>query len=119
MSRLLPFPYTPPTGTYSAVEVEEILGAPLASLFEGDASAALVLAAFRDFKLHDRAAHVYSEAARVPAFRDVCLGHGSADEKIAALGKLMDDSQASCRLVWRGVEGGRGRGPEVRRGERG
>ncbi|KFM24004.1 Galactokinase [Auxenochlorella protothecoides] len=87
-------------GTYSAAEVEEILDAPLASLFEGDASAALVLAAFRDFKLHDRAAHVYSEAARVPAFRDVCLGHGSADEKIAALGKLMDDSQASCRDLY-------------------
>lgn len=89
------------SGTYSRAELEGLLGCGLADLFPGDPSAARVLAAFDEFKLHDRAAHVFAEAARVPAFREVCLAKGTpAAERMAALGRLMDDSQASCRDLY-------------------
>lgn len=88
-------------GTYTTAEIEELLGAPLPTLFEGDASARLVLDAFGEFKLHDRAAHVYAEAARVPQFASVCREGGLTDAaKIAALGELMDASHASCRDLY-------------------
>lgn len=40
---------------------------------------------------------MYAEAERVPAFKGVCDSAAPAEEKIAQLGALMDDSQASCR----------------------
>ena len=49
------------------------------------------------FKLQQRAVHVYAEAARVPEFKAVCDRSAPAEEKVAALGRLMDASQASCR----------------------
>lgn len=87
-------------GTYSTKEIEAILQTPLESLYQSDPAALRVLAAFSEFKLHDRAAHVYVEAARVHEFAAVCRGSASAAEKIAALGALMDDSHASCRDLY-------------------
>lgn len=87
-------------GTYGTGEIEAILGAPLTSLYEADPAAQKVLATFDAFRLHDRAAHVYAEAARVGEFRAVCLGEAPAGDKIAALGALMDDSHASCRDLY-------------------
>jgi len=47
------------------------------------------------FRLHQRAKHVYSEAARVYQFRDVCSsGQSSA---LTSLGDLMTASHDSCR----------------------
>jgi len=47
------------------------------------------------FRLHQRAKHVYSEAARVYQFRDVCSsGQPSA---LTSLGDLMSASHASCK----------------------
>jgi galactokinase len=60
-----------------------------------------VIASAGGFKLQQRALHVYAEAARVPAFKGVCDSAAPAEEKIAQLGALMDDSQASCRHVAR------------------
>ena len=48
------------------------------------------------FELRTRALHVYGEQRRVPGFRDVCNSAGGAEEKMAALGALMDASHASC-----------------------
>ncbi|XP_077989098.1 N-acetylgalactosamine kinase-like [Glandiceps talaboti] len=50
------------------------------------------------FKLHDRAKHVYSEANRVLQFHDIC--QDSPDGAIKLLGKLMNDSHASCRDLY-------------------
>jgi galactokinase len=49
------------------------------------------------FKLRDRALHVYSEAARVPRFRDACNAEAGADDTLRRLGDLMNASHASCR----------------------
>jgi hypothetical protein len=49
------------------------------------------------FKLRDRALHVYAEKQRVPDFRDVCNGDAPLEEKLGRLGQLMDASHASCR----------------------
>ncbi|KAM6937252.1 N-acetylgalactosamine kinase [Xenentodon cancila] len=50
------------------------------------------------FKLHQRAKHVYSEAARVMRFQSVC-DSGPA-ESIKLLGELMNQSHASCRDLY-------------------
>lgn len=87
-------------GAYEAGEVEELLGAKLADLYEGNASALRVLAANGSFELRKRALHVYAEKQRVPDFRDVCNSGASVEEKLAKLGKLMDESHASCRDLY-------------------
>ncbi|XP_017261318.1 N-acetylgalactosamine kinase [Kryptolebias marmoratus] len=50
------------------------------------------------FKLHQRAKHVYGEAARVTRFQHVC-GSGSA-ESVELLGQLMNQSHESCRDLY-------------------
>ncbi|KAJ3338573.1 galactokinase [Gonapodya sp. JEL0774] len=47
------------------------------------------------FKLYARACHVLSESERVFAFREVCETGGA--DALKELGRLMDESQASCR----------------------
>jgi galactokinase len=54
------------------------------------------------FQLYTRAKHVFSEAKRVIEFRDVCeksnAGTGlQGDELLTKLGKLMTESQESCK----------------------
>lgn len=67
--RLFPYAHT---HTKHTQQVEVELGTPLEKVFEGEASPLRVLGVVREegFKLGDRAAHVYSEADRVYAFRD-------------------------------------------------
>lgn len=50
------------------------------------------------FKLHQRAKHVYSEAARVLRFKNVCESAGA--DSIRTLGDLMSESHASCRDLY-------------------
>lgn len=50
------------------------------------------------FKLHQRAKHVYGEAARVRQFQSVCDSEGS--DSIQKLGELMNQSHASCRDLY-------------------
>lgn len=50
------------------------------------------------FKLHQRAKHVYSEAARVMQFKRVC--DSEAAESIQVLGDLMNQSHVSCRDLY-------------------
>jgi N-acetylgalactosamine kinase len=85
-------------GAYTSSELEELLGVSLAFLFaDNSASLAVLLHASRaGFKLRDRAAHVYAEAARVGAFAAACASHAPLD----ALGALMDASHASCRDLY-------------------
>ncbi|KAK2842418.1 hypothetical protein Q5P01_012618 [Channa striata] len=50
------------------------------------------------FKLHQRAKHVYGEAARVLHFKSVCDSEPA--ESIKLLGDLMNQSHASCRDLY-------------------
>ena len=50
------------------------------------------------FRLYQRAMHVYSEAARVYQFRDVCQAGG--DTALAQLGDLMSASHVSCSVMY-------------------
>ncbi|XP_020515691.2 N-acetylgalactosamine kinase [Labrus bergylta] len=50
------------------------------------------------FKLHQRAKHVYGEAARVLRFKSVCDSEPA--ESVRLLGELMNQSHASCRDLY-------------------
>ncbi len=82
-------------GSYAVAELEALLGASLPSLFADNQASLSVLAhcGAAGFKLRDRAAHVYAEAARVGAFAAAC----ASGAPLEALGELMDASHASCR----------------------
>eukprot|EP00775_Hariotina_reticulata_P013759 gene13759-13878_t len=85
-------------GVYMPDELEGLLGTKLDSIFEGNASAQRVLRVVgpEGFHLRDRALHVFSEAGRVYAFKNVCESDSSADDKLKQLGELMNGSHASC-----------------------
>jgi len=52
----------------------------------------------KTFRLYQRAMHVYSEAARVYQFRDVCETGG--ESALTELGDLMSDSHTSCSVMY-------------------
>jgi N-acetylgalactosamine kinase len=82
---------------YDHVEIESIIGVPVSQVFEGDASAGRVLSKFSQFKLRQRAEHVFAEKQRVLEFSAVCADEKQpGDAQMAALAALMDASQASC-----------------------
>ncbi|XP_064481578.1 N-acetylgalactosamine kinase-like isoform X2 [Ornithodoros turicata] len=56
----------------------------------------------QEFKLYQRALHVYSEANRVWQFKDVCdrTETLSENEILTSLGKLMNESHNSCRDLY-------------------
>jgi N-acetylgalactosamine kinase len=57
-----------------------------------------------DFKLRDRALHVFDESRRVLAYRRICEetpgGGGDDGGVLTRLGALMDASHESCRLLY-------------------
>jgi len=83
--------------TYTREALEGLLGTPLAALFAASPASLAVLehaaATGALFPLRARAAHVFSEAARVDAFAAAC----AAGAPLEHLGALMDASHASCR----------------------
>ncbi|KAM3341609.1 hypothetical protein P3S68_026575 [Capsicum galapagoense] len=50
------------------------------------------------YKLHQRAAHVYSEAKRVHAFKDTLSSELSDEDMSKKLGDLMNESHYSCSV---------------------
>ena len=81
-------------GPYAVAEVASELGMTPEELVKQHMSAFRVDTS-NGLALRDRALHVYAEAARVFAFRDVCsAAQGDALER---LGQLMNDSQSDCR----------------------
>uniref|UniRef100_A0A8C9VCP0 Galactokinase 2 n=1 Tax=Scleropages formosus TaxID=113540 RepID=A0A8C9VCP0_SCLFO len=81
---------------YSREEVCQTLGVSLEQLRDGVLSANTQHVTH--FKLHQRAQHVYSEAARVLRFREVC--EAAPDDSIRQLGLLMQQSHTSCRDLY-------------------
>lgn len=54
-----------------------------------------------EYKLRERALHVFEEAARVEKFKNTCQNESlSEEEKLVTLGKLMDQSHSSCRNLY-------------------
>merc|ERR1712078_893647 len=90
---------------YSQEELEGLLGASIEAVAGADFLPSVRAAAeLGGLKLRQRAEHVYSEAQRVLRFRDLCNSSASASaaagETLAALGKMMDESHASCSVQY-------------------
>lgn len=52
------------------------------------------------FQLRNRTIHVFAEALRVARFRDLLASPGTADDILARLGALMNESHESCRDLY-------------------
>ncbi|KAK4405451.1 Galactokinase [Sesamum angolense] len=85
---------------YSAEDIEQITNAKLETIFANSPSSLDVLKAAKNFKLHQRAAHVYSEAKRVYAFKDTVSSKLSEEDMLKKLGDLMNDSHYSCSFLY-------------------
>lgn len=85
---------------YSAEDVEKITNQKLLAIFTNSPTSLDVLRAAKHFKLHQRAAHVYSEAKRVYAFKDTVSSKLSDEELLKKLGDLMNDSHYSCSVLY-------------------
>ncbi|KAI3469264.1 hypothetical protein Pfo_025927 [Paulownia fortunei] len=85
---------------YSAEDIEKITNEKLQAIFANSPSSLDVLKAAKHFKLHQRAAHVYSEAKRVYAFKDTVSSKSSEEEKLKKLGDLMNESHYSCSVLY-------------------
>ncbi|CAA0834872.1 Galactokinase [Striga hermonthica] len=85
---------------YSADDIEDIIKEKLQAVFSNSPTSLDVLRAAKHFKLHQRAAHVYSEAKRVYAFKDVVSSKSSEEETLEKLGDLMNESHHSCSVLY-------------------
>ncbi|XVF28183.1 hypothetical protein REPUB_Repub15cG0006900 [Reevesia pubescens] len=85
---------------YTAEEIEKITEENLPSILGDNPTSLDVLKAAKHFKLHQRAAHVYSEAKRVHAFKDTVASSLSEEEKLKKLGDLMNESHYSCSVLY-------------------
>ena len=60
-----------------------------------------VLSQNKTFMLYERATHVFSESSRVYQFKAVCEDESITEEdKIVKLGKLMNESHFSCKVLY-------------------
>ncbi|OMO53475.1 Galactokinase [Corchorus capsularis] len=85
---------------YTAEDIEKITEKNLPSILGDNPTSLDVLKAAKHFKLHQRAAHVYSEAKRVHAFKDAVGASLSEEEKLKKLGDLMNESHHSCSVLY-------------------
>ncbi|GAB2215742.1 hypothetical protein Droror1_Dr00020140 [Drosera rotundifolia] len=85
---------------YTAEDIEEITNQSLESIFSSSPTSLDVLKAAKHYKLHQRAAHVYSESRRVHAFKDTVSSNLSDEDKLKKLGDLMNDSHYSCSVLY-------------------
>ncbi|KAG0559692.1 hypothetical protein KC19_10G123600 [Ceratodon purpureus] len=85
---------------YNTEEIEDILQEKLTTIMNKSPTTLAVLAAATHFKLHQRAKHVYTEAKRVHDFRGATVQSDSEELVLKRLGELMNDSHASCSLLY-------------------
>ncbi|PIN10606.1 Galactokinase [Handroanthus impetiginosus] len=85
---------------YSAEDIEKITNKKLQVIFANSPTSLDVLKAAKHFKLHQRAAHVYSEARRVYAFKDTVSSELGEEDKLKKLGDLMNESHYSCSVLY-------------------
>lgn len=82
-------------GSYSLDELSTEFGMTETEIIEELMSPST--AGQKSFKLHDRARHVLTETLRVDAFRSTCESATSSEAALTELGKLMNESHASCK----------------------
>ena len=90
--------YLPQQEGYTREQIASILGTTVDELNKRYMSRFPVRADY--FKLRQRSLHVFSEASRVIEFRKMLAStsdSGSKDQVLKDLGKLMNDTQDSCR----------------------
>lgn len=85
---------------YNTEEIEGILQEKLTTIMKKSPTTLAVLAAATHFKLHQRAKHVYAEAKRVHDFRGATVQSDSEELVLKRLGELMNESHASCSLLF-------------------
>ncbi|KAJ7523644.1 hypothetical protein O6H91_18G056800 [Diphasiastrum complanatum] len=85
---------------YMREEVEALLKNDLQSLMQKSPSSLAVISAAKQYKLFQRAKHVFSEARRVHLFQEVVESNRSEDEALPELGDLMNESHSSCNLLY-------------------
>ncbi|XP_028246900.1 galactokinase-like [Glycine soja] len=85
---------------YTAEEIEKIIDENLTSIFSNNPIYLNVIKAAEHYKLHQRATHVYSEAKRVLAFKDIVSSKLSEEEMLKKLGDLMNESHYSCSFLY-------------------
>ncbi|KAI4335005.1 hypothetical protein L6164_013694 [Bauhinia variegata] len=85
---------------YTAEEIEKITGEKLTSFLSSNSAYLDVIKVAKHYKLHQRAAHVYSEAKRVHAFKDVVSSNLGDEEMLKKLGDLMNESHHSCSVLY-------------------
>ena len=83
-------------GIYTKEEISQILGVSMEELDKISLSERTW--SLREFKLFDRAMHVYTEADRVHQFQNAC--DKKPDDCLQQLGDLMNKSHASCRDLY-------------------
>ncbi|KAI4344762.1 hypothetical protein L6164_011953 [Bauhinia variegata] len=85
---------------YTAEEIEKISKEKLTSFLSSNSAYLDVIKVAKQYKLHQRAAHVYSEARRVHAFKDIVSSNLSDEEMLKKLGDLMNGSHHSCSILY-------------------
>ncbi|KAL8153624.1 hypothetical protein V2J09_011384 [Rumex salicifolius] len=85
---------------YTAEDIEKITNESLTSIFSNSPTSLDVLKAAKHYKLYQRAAHVYSEARRVHAFKDTVSSDLSEEDILKKLGNLMNESHSSCSVLY-------------------
>lgn len=85
---------------YTTEDIEKVTGESLTTIFAHSPTSLDVLRAARQFKLFQRATHVYSEAKRVHAFRHTVLSKLSDEDMLKKLGDLMNESHYSCSVLY-------------------
>ncbi|KAL9225484.1 hypothetical protein vseg_001401 [Gypsophila vaccaria] len=85
---------------FTAEDIEAVTKESLLSIFSDSPTSLDVLKAAKHYKLHQRAAHVYSEAKRVHAFKDTVASDLSDEDMLKKLGDLMNDSHYSCSVLY-------------------
>lgn len=85
---------------YRAENIEKITEENLHSIFADSPTSLDVLKVARQYKLFQRASHVYSEAKRVHAFKDTVSSNLSEEDMLKKLGDLMNESHYSCSVLY-------------------
>ncbi|XP_019181234.1 PREDICTED: galactokinase [Ipomoea nil] len=85
---------------YSAEDIEKVINEKLETIFANSQTSLDVIKAAKHYKLHQRAAHVYSEYKRVYAFKETVSSKLSEEEMLKKLGDLMNESHHSCSVLY-------------------
>lgn len=89
-----------PRKDYTREELENELGCHLQEVLKDIAASEIVLKCNTVYNIYGAAKHVYTEAARVLKFIEVCKSHLADDAKGKLLGYLMNESQKSCKELY-------------------